>query len=467
MPGQPTRRSFLRAASAAVVAAQLPRALPLRGADPPDPSARSCDVLVVGAGAAGLAAARELVGQKRKVIVVEARNRTGGRVWTNRDWEGMPVDLGASWIHGHVGNPLVELAERFGVRTALSNFDSIAAYDDAGKAVPLADVLKHVAVYGQMLKGLDALEAQFAAKGEPPTSFDAAIRRWQESAAVSRPERQLQRLLARNEIEGDYAADLDELCFPPPDLSAEFKGENRLFPGGYAGIIDGLAAGLDIRLQTAVKAIDYSRTPLVVDTSAGPFEAAQVIVTVPLGVLKNGAIRFMPELPEAKRTAIGRLGMGLLDKVALRFDRPFWPKSHILAFITDRAEQWPNVFNLQPACGYPVLVAFKSGRAARADERRTDAELVAALMRQLRGAFGQNALEPRAWHVTRWASDPLAGGSYSYLRVGAAADDYDALAAPVALRVFFAGEATNRAHSATVHGAYLSGLREARRVLAL
>ena len=139
----------------------------------------------------------------------------------------------------------------------------------------------------------------------------------------------------------------------------------------------------------------------------------------------------------------------------------------MLAFLNDRAECWPDVFNWQPMCGQPVLVAFKSGRAARADERQSDAELVAQLMSQLRQALGSAVTEPLAWHVTRWASDPLAGGSYSYLRVGATPDDYDRLAAPLADRLFFAGEATHRAHSATVHGAYLSGRREAERILAL
>ena len=213
----------------------------------------------------------------------------------------MPVDLGASWIHGHQGNPLTDLAERFGVRTAVSNFDSIAAYDDTGKIVSLGDVTRAIKVYEELQKGLDALENQFAMQDEPPTSFEAAIASWQQAAEVNQADRRTQRLLARNEIEGDYAADLDELRFPPLDDSEEFKGQQRIFPGGYAGIIDGLSAGLDIRLQTAVKAIDYGRTPVLVETSAGPFTATHVIVTVPLGVLKNGAIRFTPELPGEKQ----------------------------------------------------------------------------------------------------------------------------------------------------------------------
>jgi monoamine oxidase len=125
------------------------------------------------------------------------------------------------------------------------------------------------------------------------------------------------------------------------------------------------------------------------------------------------------------------------------------------------------VFNLQQVYKQPLLVGFKSGRAARADERRTDRDLVAQLLGQLHQALGDRVVEPVAWHVTRWAGDPLAGGSYSFLRVGSSSDDRAALAAPLAERVFFAGEATHRDHASTVHGAYLSGQREARRVLSL
>jgi len=460
-----SRRRFLQAAGA--IAAGASGAYwqrSLLAADPADELTRTCDVLIVGAGAAGLSAARELQGQGRSVIVVEARDRTGGRVWTNRQWDNTPIDLGASWIHGHRGNPLVDLAQQFGVKTTVTNFDLAAAFDSAGKLQPLSESLRAMQAIEELGKGLQR-HAKASATGMKQTSFAAAIDDWQTAEKVSEANRRLQRQVARNEIEIEYAADLDQLAFPPLDTSQEFTGEQRTFPTGYAGIIDGLAAGLDIRLQTTVEEIDHGQSPVVVETSQGRYLAKQVIVTVPLGVLKQEAILFTPRLPEAKYTAIKRLGMGLLDKVALRFERPFWPKMHILAFLTDRADQWPDVFNLEPTCGHPVLVAFKSGSAALADEQNSDEELVAALMKQLRSAFGPKTIEPTGSHVTRWAADPLAGGSYSYMRVGSTPEDYDALAAPVGDRLYFAGEATNRTHPATVHGAYLSGLREAKRIV--
>ncbi len=318
-----------------------------------------------------------------------------------------------------------------------------------------------------MRKGLVEQAGDLRQAAKSPMSLEEAIRRWQELAKVPTEDRKLQRFVTHSEIEIETAADVDELQFPGWDHEQEFAGEQRMFPTGYGSIIDGLAKGLDIQLQTIVHMIDYSGSRVTVTTSAGKFEARQVVLTVPLGVLKSGAIRFSPELPQDKQGAISRLGMGLLDKVVLRFEESFWPKSHILAFLSDQGDQWPDVFNLQPVCGQPVLAAFKSGRAARADERRSDAELVEALMRQLRLAFGDRAARPEAWQVTRWASDPLAGGSYSFLRLGSSPEDHDRLAAPLGDKLFFAGEATHRDHSATVHGAYLSGVREARHLLAL
>jgi monoamine oxidase len=465
-----SRRTFIRTATSAVTTAQLSfagqsfSAAQETNANTAD-NVKRVDILIIGAGAAGLGAARELAGHGRGVLIIEARDRVGGRVWTNRTWPNLPLDLGASWIHGHRGNPVTELAERFQVQTAVTDFDSVAAYDEGGKALGLQEVSRTLKAYDQLKKGLERLEGQLETHGDGSISLEQAIRRYQEADEINEPDRRLQRLVARSEIEVEFAADLDEMSFRDWDSAEEFDGDQRIFPNGYGDIIDGLAKGLDIQLQTSVRSIDYRGVPIKVDTSAGAFEAQQVVLTVPLGVLKRGSIRFTPELPQGKQAAIKSLGMGLLDKVVLRFPRSFWPRQHILAFITGQAEQWPDVFNLQGVCGQPVLVAFKSGRAARADERRTDQELVAMLMRQLRAAFGERTVEPEAWHVTRWASDPLALGSYSYLRLGASVDDYDRLAEPVDGKLYFAGEATNRAHPATVHGAYLSGLREARRIL--
>ena len=259
-------------------------------------------------GAAGLAAARELVAAGKSVIILEARDRIGGRVWTNRAWPDAAVDLGASWIHGHVNNPMTALAEQFEVPTVATDFTSVSAFDEQGKPFDPKEVGRILRVSGDMKRGLRELKGQYRGS---PIALDQAIRHWQAIGKLNDDDRTLQRQVARNEIEADFAANLDELAFPGWDDGEEFGGQQRIFPRGYLGIIEGLAKGLDVRLQTAVRSIDHASSPVQVATSQGAFEAQRVVITLPLGVLKAGTVRFSPELPAEKLRAISRLGHGL------------------------------------------------------------------------------------------------------------------------------------------------------------
>jgi monoamine oxidase len=170
-------------------------------------------------------------------------------------------------------------------------------------------------------------------------------------------------------------------------------------------------------------------------------------------------------LPKAKTEAIGRVGFGVASKVVLRFPRAFWPKTEFLAYTSETSGQFVEWANLARHTSAPILSIWSHGDYARGLEKLKDAEIVAQAMQVIRKMFGADTKEPVAHLITRWASDPAAGGSYSNLPVGSAAQDYDVLAEPVGERLFFAGEATSRNHAASVHGAYLSGLREARRIM--
>jgi monoamine oxidase len=165
-------------------------------------------------------------------------------------------------------------------------------------------------------------------------------------------------------------------------------------------------------------------------------------------------------------TAINNLGMGLLNKVYLRFPQVFWDEqSDLLDYIAQNRGEWAEWLNIYKYTGKPILLGFNAATYARQIEPLSDEMMVAAAMKTLRTIHGPSIPEPEAWLITRWASDPLAGGSYSYLPPGASPDDYDDLAEPVADRLFFAGEATSREYAATVHGAYLSGLAAAERIV--
>ncbi len=403
-------------------------------------------VIVVGAGMAGLSAARHLADSGVAVTVLEARNRIGGRTWTDSSL-GLPIDLGAAWFHGTKGNPLVEIADQIGARTVETDFEDVAVF--AGGAPAGAD--KVDAALGGWPKVMDELYAAAEAAGREASVASALTK------LVDLNDPFVQWCVAST-INAEYAADPTELALRWFGQEGQIDGPDVLLPGGYVQLVDHLAGGLAIRLDTAVSHIAYGDQGVRVETSKGAVEGDRVIVTVPLGVLKADVITFEPPLPADKRQAIERLGFGLLDKVVVRFDKPFWPVERDMIGIAGADQPVSDLVNGLRFTDTPLLVGLRGGSNARVRERQSDEQTVREVLATMK------APEPTGAVVTRWAADPFARGSYSFLAVGSSPDDQRALAAPVGERLAFAGEATHEEFCATVHGAYLSGLREAQRI---
>jgi polyamine oxidase len=404
-------------------------------------------VVVVGAGMAGLAAARRLSDRGMRVTVLEARERIGGRIWTDTSL-GVPIDLGAAWIHGTDGNPIVGLAHDAGAQTVATDFSDVVVYDHGG-IVDAADVTASFAAWDDITSKLCALSHD-AADGASLADGLAEV------ADLADP---LIAWCVRSAIIAEYAADPDQLSLRWFGCEEEMGGPDLIFPGGYLQLAQHLARGLTIQLGTVVTRIVHDDAQVRVEASTGPVEADRAIVTVPLGVLKAQTIEFDPPLPESKRQAIDRLGFGVLDKVVLAFDHPFWPESPDMIGLLGNKKPLGDLVNGLSFTGKAILVGIRGGEAARSREVLTDRDAV----EQVRAAI--NAPDPVGALVTRWAADPYARGSYSHVAVGSAPEDLRALAEPVSERLLFAGEATHDEFAATVHGAYLSGLREAERIL--
>lgn len=459
------RRDFVRLAALAFPAG-LAAGCATPGPEPAAPAApeapasteRNADVLVIGAGIAGLRAAQVLVAAGRRVIVLEARDRLGGRIRTDRSW-GVPVDLGASWIHGVKNNPIAALAAAEGIETRAVDYDSIV-YGADGQRRPAGTLDE---LEAQVAELLEAGRRDSPDADEPlRTALDRAIG----AADLDPPERLDVEMAITESIEHEYASDTVDLSANHFDDGGAESGGDALLPGGYDQIVGSVAKTVDVRLRHVVTSVDTSGDRAVVSTSLGTFFAGAVIVTVPVGVLKAGSIEFLPPLSPAKSTAIARLGMGTLSKTCLRFESAFWPAEAELIDIVPAASrrgQWVESLNLTGLVDVPALMMFNAGKFARTVEAMTDAQVIASASAALEPAF-PGLPTPTGMLRSSWSTDPFSLGSYSFLAVGSSLADRDALTAPEGRR-FFAGEACSHDHAATVHGAYTSGEAAAQAVL--
>lgn len=423
-----------------------------------DPSA---EVIVVGAGVSGLAAARHLADSGRRVTILEGRGRIGGRVWTSTVWPDIPVDLGASWIHGIDGNPVYEIAEQIRAQTVVTDGDDITYYlPDGGETTPAQS--QALEAWGERVA--DAL-SDYQDSADTDTSIRAALAR-AVGAGLDDRDREL---LAYNinDLEHEYSGAAEELSALFYDSGDPINGDDVLFPGGYEQITNHLGADLRVLTGHTVSGIDWSPSGVVVTTNRGAFNAGQVVVTLPLGVLQSGSVAFAAGLPAVKSKAINGLGVGVLNKCYLRFPETFWADTDWLGYVPglDRYGQWAQWINLDRPTGRPVLLGFNAAQFGRTIEGWTDEQIVEGAMSTLRVIYGRECPDPTGHQITRWASDDYARGSYSFAKVGSTPDMREHLAAAIDDRVYFAGEATDELAPATVHGAYSSGIRAAREII--
>ena len=419
-------------------------------------------VVVIGAGLAGLAAARELHRQGHEVVVVEARDRIGGRIWTSTHWPDMPLDLGASWIHGVRGNPLTGLADKIQARRLSTRYDRAMTYNTLGKPLSVAEERRMDHLRTQLFKALEKAQAR-----DTDTTvrqvLASLMRQFDESSEAHR----FLSFILNSEIEQEYSGSATKLSAHAFDSAQEFDGGDVLFAQGFRVITEFLADTLPIELGQVVREIQWDTSPIRVLTDTTEYFADHVVVTLPLGVLKAKPALFAPQLPKVKQDAISKLGMGVLNKCYLRFQEAFWPADvDWLQYVSAKHGEWTEWVSFKRAANIPVLLGFNAADGGLAIEAWPDQQVVASAMQTLRTMFGQGIPEPVDYQITRWAADPFALGSYSYNAVGVTGATREALAAPLKQRLFFAGEASESDYYGTAHGAYLSGLRAAREVLA-
>jgi len=571
------------------------------------PTGKSCKVIVIGAGISGLAAAQQLRNFGCEVIVIEARDRVGGRIATFRK-NSYVADLGAMVVTGLGGNPITILSKQINMELHKIK-QKCPLYETNGTTVPKDKDEMVEREFNRLLEATSYLSHQLDLNyvSAKPVSLGQAlewviklqeknvkekqIQHWKAYIAVqdnlrsvlnklmalqekvskltlqwnkmneSRGQRDItQEFSLRSKLRDIHHAHkewtqlqeqqkeneqkLQELEASPPsdvylssrdrqildwhfanlefanatplsnlslkhwdqDDDFEFTGSHLTVRNGYSSLPVALSEGLDLRLNQAVRNINYSGENGIQVEVYNPRNSSQttiltgdvVLCTLPLGVLKqmtsannmngenggktvNNVVEFTPPLPEWKLSAINRLGFGNLNKVVLCFDRIFWdPNSNLFGHVGSTTASRGELFLFWNLYKAPVLLALVAGEAAAIMENVGDDVIVGRCMAVLKGIFGNNAVpQPKETVVTRWRTDPWSRGSYSFVSTSASGNDYDVLACPVTAtgeqpvsgaksspspRLFFAGEHTIRNYPATVHGALLSGIREAARI---
>lgn len=421
-----SRRSFAASAAAAIASPALARA-----AGPTD-----VDVAIVGAGAAGLAAALDLRAAGRSALILEARSRIGGRAFTESARLGLPYDHGAHWLHSAHVNPFVDIAKALGRETRPSPTSDLLFTED-GRPSPREAALAAFDAAGERV---EAEIGSRLALGDFPMAAVEALGPWERTVA---------RVAAFT-----MATDSDRLS--AEDFAGLEAGDDLVVEGGYGALVAAAGREAPVRLGAAVSRIRWGEAGRVtLEGAFGALSARACIVTAPPAVLAAGGIAFDPPLPPEKAAALAALEGGRFMKTGLRIARPMTETPEYVFDMAAAARGEAAVIHLDRRL--PLATVIVAGRHAA---ELADAGATEAHARETLAAFAPEA-RIEAATTTDWSADPFAMGAYSVVPVGGLLARA-AYAEPVAERLFFAGEAAGGALAVTVAGAHLSGIEAAR-----
>ncbi|MBI1399007.1 NAD(P)/FAD-dependent oxidoreductase [Hyphomonas sp.] len=404
------------------------------------------EIVVIGAGGAGIAAAHRLQAFGFSVLVVEASDRIGGRAFTESETFGFPFDHGCAWLQGPGNLPYISAARSAGF-TLIDHDDPPGALFSGGTRATPDDVARYDQAASR-LRQLLASHADDVAASSLVNSGD----RWLAAAATW--------LSAM-----DHGVDLTELSSADVAVYGAYA-VNALVREGLGSLVEQFATGLPVQTGTVVTGIDWSGTGATVRTQKGDIRSQAVIVTVSTGVMSARSIRFTPDLPADVWQAFDDLPMGLLTKIALQTDgaRFGLPENAFVTRAVDEPLPAKAAFFLSFPAGYDLCVGFVGGSRAWEIEKAGEDAAIAFATEQLASILGSDIRRHiRKGRMTNWGSNPWTRGAYAAARPGRH-KARAVLSNPLGDRVFFAGEALGGAYPALLSGAHISGDAAARRV---
>ncbi|MFT6707787.1 MAG: monoamine oxidase, partial [Flavobacteriales bacterium] len=348
-----------------------------------------------------LAAAKHFKDKGIAVVVIEAQEKVGGRLCTDRSL-GIAFDEGASWIHGPDGNPITSLADSAGANTFLTGDDNVAVFDTDGS------------MYAD--SALDTAEALF---DDAIDSLDGNVNEnFQDVFYNAYPQYQNDRLwtyMLSAYLEFDAGGDISNLSSLDFFDDEAYNGDDLIITNGFDKVADFLAEGIDVRLNTKVAGIDYGDEKIQVTTDQDAFEADFILLTVPLGVLKNDIISFEPALPSRIQNPIDKLKMGAVNKFLCVWDTPFWDTDlQYIGYTAETKGKFNFFMNMGKFTNANALMGLTIGDYSKPTEEMTDAQVIADIMNSLKAIYGNSIPDPTNMLRTKWSSNEFTFGSYSY-----------------------------------------------------
>ncbi len=413
-------------------------------------------VVVIGSGIAGLSAASKLKEYGFEVTILESQNKIGGRISTYRN-QNIIFDQGASWIHGSKGNPITKLAKKSGATTQKTIDDKSVVYNIDGLKYSDGFVTHQEKMFNEALE-------KISNAGQIGSSFKDIF----ENLYPEKTQDLFWKYMLSAYLEFDTASDISNLSSKHFYDDEEFGGSEELIINGYDRITDFLAKDINIVFNQKVEEVNWETPVVKVKTLTDDFFCDYVVCTIPLNILKSQVVTFTPDLPENKLSAMNGLEMGIVNKFLLTWNNAFWDNTqHFFGYTPLEKGKFNYFLNLKPFTGNNALVTFAYGEFAKISENLNDEDCKEEILNHLKAIHGNNVKNPTFFIRTKWGQNPDIKGSYTYVSKLGKSSDFDIMASSLENKVFFAGEHTSREYRGTVHGAYLSGTREADKIFKL